>query len=354
MSALDHQRDQGGSAVKQLLLVLGGETVSPPPIWLMRQAGRYLPEYMEVRRSAGDFLSLCYTPHLAAEVTLQPIRRFGLDSAIIFSDILVIPDALGQGVRFEEGEGPVLESLQSADQVKRLSSVGLTERLSPVYDAVERVAAALPDNVALIGFAGAPWTVATYMVEGGSSRDFTTVKGWALSDASEFQRLIDILVDAIAEHLISQVRAGAEALQIFDTWAGVLPERDFIKWCIKPVKEIISRVQEVYSDVPVIGFPRGVGVQYVLYAIETGVHAVSIDSSVPLKWAASELQQHCVVQGNLDPVTLMTGGDTMVSASREIVSVLGDKPFVFNLGHGILRMTPPEHVSALVEAVRSS
>ena len=319
----------------------------------MRQAGRYLPEYMEIRKNAGDFLSLCYAPDLAAEVTLQPIRRFGLDAAIIFSDILVIPDALGQGVRFEEGEGPVLDPVRTLSQVQQLSHKGLRERLSPVYEALARVANELPVEAALIGFAGAPWTVATYMVEGGSSRDFLIVKSWAFSDASGFRQLVDVLVDAIADHLISQIRAGAEVLQIFDTWAGVLPEREFIRWCVEPVREIVSRVHNSFPEVPIIGFPRGAGVGYKLYATETGVSAVSIDSSVPLEWAAQELQKVCAVQGNLDPIMLLAGGDSMIEATREIMSALGEKPFVFNLGHGIQRTTPPEHVSTLVDAVRS-
>lgn len=339
---------------KKLLRVLGGECTSPPPIWLMRQAGRYLPEYMKVRSEAGDFLSLCYTPDLATEVTLQPIRRFGFDAAIIFSDILVIPDALGQDVRFEEGEGPVLQPVRSAEALAKLTTNGAIERLAPVYQAVRQVSAALPDDVALIGFAGAPWTVATYMVEGGSSRDFSIVKGWAMSDADGFQKLIDILVDTTSEHLLAQVSAGADALQVFDTWASALPEREFQRWCVEPVKEIIRRVQDQAPDVPIIGFPRGVGVQYGMYAKETGVSAVSIDSSVPLSWAVNELQSICAVQGNLDPVMLMTGGEPMIKACRDIVSALGQKPFVFNLGHGIIRTTPPENVSALVEAVRGS
>ena len=338
---------------KPLVQALRGEPKFPPPIWLMRQAGRYLPEYMKVRNTAGDFLSLCYTPDLAAEVTLQPVRRFGLDAAIIFSDILVIPDALGQGVRFEEGEGPILDPVRTPSRVRQLSHRGLKERLSPVYEALTRVTEALPTHSALIGFSGAPWTVATYMVEGGSSRDFSIVKGWAFSDSPGFQQLIDILIDATAEHLISQVQAGAEVLQIFDTWAGVLPEREFNRWCVKPVREIVSRVRGSYPEVPIIGFPRGAGVGYKLYALETGVSAVSIDSSVPLEWAAQELQNICAVQGNLDPIKLLVGGDSMINASREIVSALREKPFVFNLGHGIQRTTPLEHVSLLVDTVRS-
>ena len=353
MNAVVHPNARAKGRSKPLVRAIGGETVSPPPIWLMRQAGRYLPEYREVRKSAGDFLTLCRTPDIAAEVTLQPVRRFGLDAAIIFSDILVIPYALGQGVRFEEGEGPVLDAIRTTEQLGSLDNTRLHEHLSPAYVALERVSSALPNQVSLIGFAGAPWTVATYMVEGGSSRDFSAVKGWAFSDETRFQELVNILVDATSEHLIAQVDAGADVLQIFDTWAGVLPEAQFIRWCVEPVKEIVSRVRRRHPKTPIIGFPRGAGVGYGTYAKATGVDAVSIDSSVPLLWAASDLQSICAVQGNLDPVSLLVGGDAMVSASREIVSVLGKGPFVFNLGHGILRTTPPENVSALVAAVRS-
>lgn len=340
--------------IKKLTRALKGENFSPPPIWLMRQAGRYLPEYMEVRKSAGDFLSLCYTPELSSEVTLQPIRRFGLDAAIIFSDILVIPDALGQCVTFAEGEGPLLSPIRRSDQIERLDQDGVDERLAPVYQAIQRVKRDLSPDVALIGFAGAPWTVATYMVEGSGSRDFSNVKGWAFSAPSEFQQLIDILVDATASHLISQINAGADVLQIFDTWAGALPESEFVRWCIEPVKEIISRVRDKHPQIPIIGFPRGVGVGYKKYGRETGVSALSIDSSVPLSWAAKELQPNCVVQGNLDPVMLMAGGNAMVEAARNVISMLGEKGFVFNLGHGIIRTTPPDHVAALVDAVRAS
>jgi uroporphyrinogen decarboxylase len=319
----------------------------------MRQAGRYLPEYMRVRKSAGDFLSLCYTPELSSEVTLQPVRRFGLDAAIIFSDILVIPDALGQCVTFAEGKGPLLSPIRGPNQVERLDQDGVDERLAPVYQAIQRVRRDLSPDIDLIGFAGAPWTVATYMVEGGVSRDFSSVKGWAFSAPNEFQRLIDILVDVTASHLISQVSAGADALQIFDTWAGALPEPEFIRWCIEPVKEIVSLVRNKHPEIPIIGFPRGVGVGYKIYGLETGVSALSIDSSVPLSWAAKELQPNCVVQGNLDPVMLMAGGSAMVEAARNVVSTLGEKGFVFNLGHGIIRTTPPDHVAALVDAVRT-
>ncbi len=339
--------------MKPLVRAVGGETVRPPPVWLMRQAGRYLPEYREIRRAAGDFLTLCYTPDLAAEATLQPVRRFGLDAAIVFSDILVVPHALGQGVSFEDGRGPVLDAIRTSGQLEALDKARLGERLSPVYAAVKRVSSALSGAVSLIGFAGAPWTVASYMVEGGSSRDFAAVKGWAFSDEAGFGELIDLLVDATSEHLVAQIDAGADVVQIFDTWAGVLPEAHFVRWCVEPVREIVSRIRDRRPGTLVIGFPRGAGVGYGTYVKATGVDAVGIDSSVPLLWAARDLQSVCAVQGNLDPVSLLVGGNAMIAASRDIVSVLGGGPLVFNLGHGVLKTTPPENVSALVAAVRS-
>lgn len=353
MNTATRSNTRAGNRDGPLLRALGGETVSPPPIWLMRQAGRYLPEYREVRKAAGGFLALCHAPDLAAEATLQPVRRFGLDAAIVFSDILLVPHALGQDVRFEEGKGPVLDAIRARERLKSLDTAGLGERLSSVYAVLERVSLALPDAVSLIGFAGAPWTVATYMVEGGSSRDFAIVKGWAFSDERGFGELVDVLVDATAEHLAAQADAGADVLQIFDTWAGVLPPAQFVRWCVEPVAEIVSRVRRRCPGVPVIGFPRGAGMGYETYARATGVDAVGIDGSVPLHWAASVLQDVCAVQGNLDPVSLLVGGEAMVAHAREIVSVLGKGPFVFNLGHGVLKTTPPEHVSDLVAAVRA-
>ncbi len=337
---------------KPLLRALAGETLDVPPIWLMRQAGRYLPEYRTVRSKARDFLDFCYTPALAVEATLQPVRRFAMDGAIVFSDILVIPDALGQKVTFVEGKGPVLEPLSGPEAVAQLSHDRMAEHLVPVYQTLREVAAMLPGETALIGFCGAPWTLATYMVEGGSSREFTRVKGWAYGDPDGFGKLIDVLVDAVAGHLVMQVEAGAEVLQIFDSWAGVLPDRAFWEWSIKPIRAIIERVHAAYPDVPVIGFPKSVGVLYEPFARETGVAAVSIDPCVPLDWAARALQRSVAVQGNLDPVLLLTGGEAMTTAARDICDKLGKGPFVFNLGHGVLPQTPPEHVAELVACVR--
>lgn len=332
---------------------LRGAVVTPPPVWLMRQAGRYLPEYREVRQRVGGFLELCFTPDLAAEVTLQPVRRFGLDAAILFSDILVVPLALGQSVAFREGEGPVLEPVRSTQDLKRLNAKGL-ERLGPVYETLRRVRRDLPDRTTLIGFAGAPWTVATYMIEGRSGSEFAAVKSWAYCDSEGFQALIDLLVDATAAYLVEQVEAGAEVVQIFDTWAGVLPEPFVRRFVIEPVREIVSTLKSRHPDIPVIGFPRGIGILYSDFCRDTGVDAVSLDTTVPADWAARVLQVHCAVQGNLDPQVLVAGGALLRSEARRIVRALGRGPFVFNLGHGIVPETPPEHVEQLVAAVRAT
>ncbi|MDH3703445.1 MAG: uroporphyrinogen decarboxylase [Alphaproteobacteria bacterium] len=346
-------------APSPLLRALAGEILRTPPVWLMRQAGRYLPEYRKIRAEAGGFLALCYTPELAEEVTLQPVRRFGVDAAILFSDILVIPQALGQEVRFEEGEGPRLAPVRDEAGVSALRSAaaaatndGFEETLGPVYETVRRVSKALPDECSLIGFAGAPWTVATYMVEGGTSRDFHTVKRWALTDPDGFEKLIGVLVDATAAYLNRQIDAGAAVVQLFDSHTGVLPEGAFVRWSIRPTKRIVEQVRSRHPDVPIIGFPRGAGINYERYVRETGVTAVGLDSAVPLSWARTALQPILPVQGNLDPVLLLHGGAPMETAVREILSVLGGGPMIFNLGHGVIKETPPEHVAALIECVR--
>ena len=337
---------------KRLLRALSGEVLSPPPVWLMRQAGRYLPEYRALRAKAGGFLDLCYRPELAIEATLQPIRRYGFDAAILFSDILVAPHALGQKLDYREGEGPVLEPVRDPAAVAGLRLEGMTERLAPVYQAVAGLVEALPKETALIGFAGAPWTVATYMVEGrGGSHD--VVKGWAFARPDEFQALIDLLVEATVAHLLAQLRAGAEAVQLFDTWAGVLPEPAFRRWCLEPARAIAGRLKAEFPDAPLIGFPRGCGALLADYARETGVDAVGLDSTVPLGWARRELQMAGAVQGNLDPLMLVAGGTAMADEARRILEALGRGPFVFNLGHGVVPQTPPEHVGALVELVRA-
>lgn len=337
---------------KLLRRALAGETGPRPPVWLMRQAGRYLPEYRELRKNAGSFLDLCFTPELAVEVTVQPIRRFGMDAAILFSDILVVPHALGQPVSFVEGEGPRLEPVRSAAEITDFEAAIVVDRLAPVFETIERLHQALPEETTLIGFAGAPWTVATYMVEGGSSRNFAHVKGWSSAAPDAFQALIDVLVDATSAYLIEQVARGVEVVQLFDTWAGALSEAGFERWCLAPIIEIARRVKEAWPDIPVIVFPRGVGVQYVRFARESVVDAVSIDSAVPVAWAKRELQPHGAVQGNLDPISLIAGGAVLEREAEHILATLGTGPFVFNLGHGIVPETPPENVARLIEIVR--
>jgi uroporphyrinogen decarboxylase len=341
------------SSAKRLIKALRGERQARPPFWLMRQAGRYLPEYQAVRARTRTFLEFCYSPELAAEVTLQPVRRFGMDAAIIFSDILVIPDALGQAVAFEAGRGPVLRPIASATDLGPFDAAELREYLAPIYEALRLVRGQLPAETALIGFAGAPWTVAAYMVEGGSSATFERLKTMAYSRPEEFGRLIDRLVEAIAVHLIAQIEAGAEALQIFDSWAGILPDLHFRRWSIAPTAAIVQRVKARYPDVPIIGFPNRCGLLYAEYAAETGVDAVSLDATVPLDWARDTLQRRAAVQGNLDPQMLVAGGEPMRAETARILSALGKGPFVFNLGHGIVPSTPPAHVAALAEQIRN-
>ena len=341
---------------KRMLAALSGSAAdhkpSRPPFWFMRQAGRYLPEYRATRAEAGDFLSLCYNPELAVEVTLQPIRRYHMDAAILFSDILVIPDALGQPLAYKEGEGPLLEPVRNTADLDRLETGRVVEHLQPVFETIKGLRRELPSDVTLIGFAGAPWTVATYMVEGKGSRDFANAKSWAFTDEAGFSRLINMLVDATTDYLLAQIEAGAEVIQIFDTWAGALSETEFHKWCIEPVRRIVAALKAVHPDIPVIGFPRGAGAGYASFAADTGVNAVSLDTSVPLEWARDQVQTSCAVQGNLDPLLVVAGGEAMRSEARRILKTLGDGPFIFNLGHGFVPQTPPEHVAELSELIR--
>ena len=346
-------RDGSKAGRKPLLRALAGETLTVPPAWLMRQAGRYLPEYRALRSRAENFLAFCLTPELAAEATLQPIRRFGFDAAILFADILVVPHGLGQSVGFREGEGPALDPVRDASGIARLTPSTMALRTAPVMETIRRVRTELPAETALIGFAGSPWTVATYMVEGGTSRDFTRTKRWAFGDPASFSALIDRLVEATILYLSAQIDAGAEAIQLFDSWAGVLPDADFERWVIEPTRAIVAALKRGHPRVPIIGFPRGAGLQYPRYARETGVDAVSLDPTVPLAWARQHLQAMLPVQGNLDPVLLLAGGEAMRKAAREIRAALRLGPFVFNLGHGILPETPPEHVSELLQIIRA-
>jgi uroporphyrinogen decarboxylase len=332
--------------------VLNGENLAVPPVWLMRQAGRYLPEYMEVRKKAGSFLTLCYTPELATEVTLQPIRRFGFDAAILFSDILVVPDAMGQSVSFEAGEGPRLEPIRNSSELTRLDADRTNEKFSIVWEAVARIRSGLPSEVSLIGFCGAPWTVATYMVGGKGSADQAETRKFAYSDQKGFAQLIDILVNVSVEYLCGQIKAGAQALQIFDSWAGNLPDNEFRRWVIEPNAKIVKEVRKQYPDFPIIGFPRNAGPLYDEYVEKTGVNCVGCDTSLSLDYMRGSLQKKVAVQGNLDPILLLNGGVALDERIREIVSSLSDGPHVFNLGHGILPQTPPENVARLMEVIR--
>ncbi len=318
----------------------------------MRQAGRYLPEYRATRAQARGFLDLCFTPELAVEVTLQPIRRYGFDGAILFSDILVVPYALGQKVWFEEGRGPKLTPLRHESDLASLSVGGLRERLAPVLATVSSLTKSLPAETTLIGFSGAPWTVACYMVEGEGSKDFAATRTLAYENPDRFQALIDLLVEATVDYLCAQVEAGAEVLQIFDSWAGVLPEQELRRWSLAANSEIVARVKARHPRIPMILFPRGAGLLYREFAISSGADALSLDVTVPLDWARDELQGHVTLQGNLDPLLLAAGGAELSAAVERILETLGNGPFIFNLGHGIVPQTDPEHVEALVEKVR--
>jgi uroporphyrinogen decarboxylase len=340
------------SSDSPFLRALAGHCNTPPPIWLMRQAGRYLPEYREVRSKASSFLDLCRTPELAAEVTLQPLRRFDLDAAIVFSDILIVPYALGQNVEFVEGEGPKLDPVRDGEAISRLNKLSSWNAFVPVYETIGCVVAELPKGVPLIGFCGGPWTVATYMVEGGGSKDQAAARLFAYRDPETFQRLIDLLVETSAAYLVNQVKAGASALQIFDSWAGSLPEDEFERWCITPTKRLVELVKARLPEIPIIGFPRGAGVLAERYARETGIDAIGCDTSMPVGWMR-RLQEHLPVQGNLDPLLLVAGGEALDTRVGAILEALAGGPFIFNLGHGILPETPIEHVSRLISLVKA-
>ncbi|WP_350335741.1 uroporphyrinogen decarboxylase [Coralliovum pocilloporae] len=338
-------------ANRKALQVLEGQSFASPPMWMMRQAGRYLPEYRATRAQANGFLDLCYTPELATEVTLQPIRRFGFDVSILFSDILVIPDALGQDVRFEEGVGPILEPLDAAG-IQTLKPDNVLKHLEPVLETVSRVRDGLPAETTLFGFCGAPWTVATYMIGGRGSPDQAAARQMALTDPDSFQILVDCLVDSSIRYLSAQIDAGADAVQIFDTWAGSLDEEQFRRWCFEPLKRIVSGVRAHHPDAKIVAFPKGVGPLYEEVARDSGVNAVGLDWSVPTGWARDNLQKHCAVQGNLDPQKLIAGGRALDEAVDRILEDLGSGPFIFNLGHGITPNAPVAHVEQLVARVR--
>lgn len=330
------------------LEVLGGKKIEPSPLWLMRQAGRYLPEYRETRIKAGSFWNLCLTPELAAEVTLQPIHRFGFDAAIIFSDILVVPVALGHAVVFEEG--PKLQPLQSTDGLER-SEKQWSVRLAPLYEAIRLARAKLDGDTALLGFAGAPWTLATYLAGGGNDNQIAA-KLWAYRDPKGFGLLIDILCDCVAYHLIRQLKAGADAVQLFDSWALGLAPSQFERWVVIPTAKVVTKVRAALPGAHIIGFPRGASLAGLQRYRTTGIDAISLDTAVPIDWAVRELGTNTVLQGNLDPLALVAGGTALREGVETILKATRGQRFVFNLGHGILPDTPVEHVSELVRLVR--
>jgi uroporphyrinogen decarboxylase len=326
--------------------------VSRPPVWLMRQAGRYLPEYRTLRARAGSFLDLCYTPELAFEITLQPVRRFGMDAAILFSDILVVADALGCRVTFVEGVGPRLEPVRSAAACRRLRPAALAARLSPVYATVRALKQELPAETALIGFAGAPWTVAAYMVEGEGSKEFYAARAFARRDRAAFAGLIELLTEATIGHLRAQIEAGADVLQLFDSWAGVLPEGEFRRWCQEPVARIVRTLKSEHPEVPIIAFPRGAGLHLQSFAAAVAIDGLSLDTTVPVAALRRALPELCL-QGNLDPIALLAGGAGALAEAERIVAALASGPFIFNLGHGVLPDTDPEAVAMLVAHLKS-
>jgi uroporphyrinogen decarboxylase len=337
---------------KPVLEVLAGRRQKVPPIWLMRQAGRYLPEYREIRAKAGSFLDLCFTPELAAEVTLQPIRRFGFDAAIIFSDILVVPHALGRTVRFVEGEGPRLDPITGRRDVDRLVHDVDPSILAPVYETIRRVKAELPQGVALLGFCGAPWTVASYMIAGQGTPDQAPARLFAYQQPDAFAELTDTLVEASVSYLVAQFEAGVDAVQIFDTWAGTLPPEHFRRWSIEPTRRIIAKLRRQVPGARVIGFPRGAGSSLKRYTEEVPIDAISLDWTVDRDFAQHDIQSRMPVQGNLDPLALLAGGAALDRSIAAILKAFGHGPFIFNLGHGILPQTPLEHVEQMIKRVR--
>lgn len=338
---------------KKMLKVLGGETVFPPPLWMMRQAGRYLPEYRETRKQAGSFLDLCYNPDFAVEVTLQPIRRFGFDASILFSDILVVPHALGRDLTFAEGEGPRMTPIEAAEIERLGEGRDFHARLAPVYETVSRLRTELPKETTLIGFCGAPWTVATYMIAGRGTPDQAPSRLFGFREPEAMAMLLARLSEVSAAYLIRQIDAGADVVQIFDSWAGVLDEASFSAWCVEPVADIVRRVRAVHPDTPIIGFPRGAGSLFAGYRQRTGVTALGLDWSVPLS-QARDLQAQGAVQGNLDPLRLVAGGRALDDGVDAILKALGGGPLVFNLGHGITPDCPVENVERMVKRVRTA
>ena len=338
---------------KILLETLRGNPGDRVPFWYMRQAGRYLPEYRDVRATTSSFMEFCYSPDKAAEVTMQPIRRYGMDGAILFADILVVPDGLGQKVWFEAGHGPKLEPVKDKEAYEALSLNGFHDKVGAVYQTVKNLKMMLPEETTLLGFAGAPWTVLTYMIEGAGSKDHPAARQMGYGNPELFHRLLDLLVDATATYLIRQIEAGADAVQIFDSWSAALPESAFQDWVIKPTRAIIEKVRAVHPETPIIGFPRLSGAALPEFVDATGVDAVSLDTGVPLDWAVENVQKKVCVQGNLDPHLVVAGGERMIIEAGHVLDTFKDGAHIFNLGHGFVPQTPPEHVAALSTFVKN-
>lgn len=340
---------------KTILQALAGETLPTPPIWMMRQAGRYLPEYKATRAQAGDFLSLCYNPTLAAEVTLQPIRRYGFDAAILFADILLLPQALGADLWFVTGEGPRLSTITSSEELKKLKPTeAIHDTLSPVYETVKILSQELPDETTLIGFAGSPWTVATYMIAGKGTPDQGPAHALKAENRPVFDGIIDRLTEATIAYLSQQIEAGAEVVKLFDSWAGSLTGEDFATYSIKPMQQITTALKERHPDIPVIVFPRGAGTRYAGVHAATGADCVAVDDGVDAAWVAENVQKQGCVQGNLKSSHMVTGGDALVNETRRICDALSGGPHIFNLGHGITPDADPENVQLMIDTVRGS
>ena len=343
------------STQKPILRALAGETLPTPPIWMMRQAGRYLPEYKATRAQAGDFLSLCYNPELAAEVTLQPIRRYGFDASILFADILLLPQALGADLWFVTGEGPRLSTVTTADELKALKPVSaIHDTLSPIYETIKLLTGELPDDVTLIGFAGAPWTVATYMIAGQGTPDQGPAHALKDTDKAVFEGLLDLITDGTIEYLSAQINAGAEVVKLFDSWAGSLMGDDFTNYAIKPMARIVAALKQRHPDTPIIAFPRGADERYIGLHDAIGADCIALDDGVMAQWAADNVQIDGCVQGNLKSSLMVTGGDTLVSETRRIVDALKGGPHIFNLGHGITPDADPQNVQLMIDTVREA
>ncbi|WP_262692406.1 uroporphyrinogen decarboxylase [Kordiimonas aestuarii] len=338
---------------KLLLNTLKGKPSDRVPFWFMRQAGRYLPEYREVRATAPSFMDFCYNPDKATEVTLQPIRRYGMDGAILFADILVVPDGLGQKVWFEKGFGPKLTPVNDEKSFSRLSLGGFHNQVGNVYETLRRLKVELPSEVTLLGFAGAPWTVATYMIQGAGSKDHAAARQMGYGNPELFGKLLDMLVDATAEYLIAQIDAGADAVQIFDSWSAAIPEPMFEAWVIEPTRAIVDKIRAKHAETPIIGFPRLAGAMLPTFVDQTCVSAVSLDTGVPLAWARENVQNKVCVQGNMDPHLVVSGGKAMTDEALRILETLKHGSHIFNLGHGFVPETPPEHVALLAETIKT-